>query len=107
MRRSTTASSSLVAMLSLVLTACVDPQEVSDMRSKLDEVQAQQKDVLTKLDALAKGQKDILAKAGTAPAAARPDAPDPNKRHTIPVGNSFSKGPATAAVTLVEWSDFQ
>ncbi|HYB98283.1 MAG TPA: hypothetical protein VEC57_04030 [Candidatus Limnocylindrales bacterium] len=93
-------------MLALAVTACVDPQEVSDMRGKLDEVQAQQKDVLAKLDALAKGQKDILAKAGTAPAKA-PDAPDPNKRHNIPVGNSFTKGPATAAVTITEWSDFQ
>jgi len=105
MKRSNLASS-LVAMLALVLTACADPQEISDMRSKIDEVQAQQKDVLAKLDALAKGQKDILAKSAAAPAA-KPDAPDPNKRHNIPIGNSFTKGPATASVVLTEWSDFQ
>jgi hypothetical protein len=98
-------ASPLVAALALVLTACVDPQEVSEMKSKIDEVQAQQKDVLTKLDGLAKGQKDILAKAGTGPAKA--DAPDPNKRYDINVGSSYSKGPATAPVTIVEWSDFQ
>jgi len=99
-----------VAVLSLNLAACVDPQQVAEMKAKVDEVQAQQKDVLAKLDELARTQKEILAKSAAAPAAPAPPAaaaPDPNKRHEIPVGDSFFKGPADAPVTVIEWSDFQ
>jgi protein-disulfide isomerase len=79
---------------------------VSEVKAKVDEVQAQQKDILAKLDTIEKGQKDILAKAGTG---AKPAAPqeDPNKVYTIPPQDSYAKGPATAAVTIVEFSDFQ
>lgn len=101
-------ASAFFAVLALFASGCVDPQQVSEMKSKVDEMQAQQKDIITKLDELAKGQKDILAKAGTAAAApARPAGPDPNKKYDIDIGDSFTKGPADAAVTIVEWSDFQ
>jgi protein-disulfide isomerase len=71
-------------------------------------MQAQQKDILTKLDNLAKGQKQILAKAPAAAAApAGPAAEDPNKVYDIPIGKSYVKGPKDAAVTIVEYSDFQ
>jgi len=108
MRKSARAASAFAAVLSVYLAACGSPQDVSQIKSKVDEIQAQQKDVLAKLDALAKGQKEILSKAGTA-AAAKPtaEAPDPNKRYDVSVGNSFTKGPADAVVTMVEWSDFQ
>ena len=97
----------LVAVLALTVAACGDPQAVSEVKAKVDEVQAQQKDILAKLDSIEKGQKDVLAKVQAGPA--RPAAPqeDPNKVYTIPPGNSFAKGPATAAVTIVEFSDFQ
>ncbi len=107
MRKSARAASAFAAVLSVYLAACVDPQEVSRMKSKVDEIQAQQKDVLTKLDDLAKGQKEILAKAGTAAARPAADAPDPNRRYDVSVGNSYTRGPADAVVTVVEWSDFQ
>jgi outer membrane murein-binding lipoprotein Lpp len=96
----------MVAVLALYLTACANPQEVSEIKAKVDEIQAQQKDVLAKLETLAKGQKDILAKA---PAAARPSRPqeDPNKVYKIDVGDSFFKGPKDAPIVMVEWSDFQ
>ncbi len=94
----------LVAVLAAGLMACVDPQEVSDIKAKVDEIQAQQKDIIAKLDTLGKGQKQILAKA---PAAARRPQEDPNKVYDIPIGKSFTKGPADAAVTLIEFSDFQ
>ncbi len=107
MGKTTRAASAVVAMLALYVTACVDPQEVTEMKSRVDEIQAQQKDVLAKLDTLAKGQKQILAKAPAA--AARPSKPaeDPNKVYEIPVGNSYVKGAKDASVTIVEFSDFQ
>ncbi len=107
MGKAARAATAIVAVLALYVTACVDPQEVSEIKSKVDEIQAQQKDLLAKLDGLAKGQKTILAKA---PAAAnKPSRPaeDPNKVYTIPSGDSFFKGPKDAAVTIVEFSDFQ
>jgi len=97
----------LAAVFALYVTACVDPQEVSDIKGKVDEMQAQQKDILGKLEGLAKGQKDIMAKAPAA--AAKPSRPqeDPNKVYKIEVGDSYYKGPKDASVVLVEWSDFQ
>ena len=108
MRKSVRTASAMVAVLALYTASCVDPQEVGNIKAKVDELQAQQKDVVAKLDGLAKGQKAILAKAAAAPAA-KPSRPteDPNKVYTIPTGNSFVKGPADAAVTIVEFSDFQ
>ncbi|MFQ5351609.1 MAG: hypothetical protein ACE5D3_00870 [Candidatus Binatia bacterium] len=96
----------LVAVFALYFAACVDPQEISDIKTKVDEIQAQQKDIISKLDGIKSGQKQILAKA---PAAARPSRPaeDPNKVYTIPKGNSFAKGAEKPTVTLVEFSDFQ
>ena len=37
----------------------------------------------------------------------QPPQADPNKVYNIPIGDSFSKGPKDAAVTIIEWSDFQ
>lgn len=88
-----------------VVSGCADPKEISEIKAKVDEIQASQKDIVAKLEGLSKGQQQILAKA---PAAA-PKAPqeDPNKVYTIPAGNSYAKGPAAAPVVMVEFSDFQ
>jgi len=102
-------STALAAVaISLLVGGCADPQEVSEIKAKVEEIQAQQKDVLAKLDALGKGQKDILAKApaAAAPAPSRPQE-DPNKVYSLTIGDSFAKGPSDAKVTIVEWSDFQ
>ena len=109
MNKRTRAVMPLVGVIALCVAACVDPQEVSDIKGKVDEIQAQQKDLIGKLDALSKGQKDILAKASAPPAKAAPARPaeDPNKVYEITVGNSATKGPDDATVTIVEWSDFQ
>lgn len=96
----------LAAAAALTLSACADPQAIGDIKASVERLEAQQKDVVTKLEALEKGNKEILAKAGTG-AAAKPNAPDPNKKWDIKIGNSFAKGPEKAAVTIVEWSDFQ
>ena len=36
-----------------------------------------------------------------------PPQADPNKVYNIPIGDSFSTGPGDAAVTIIEWMDFQ
>jgi len=55
-----------------------------------------------------------LAKAGgppaAAPAAVRPSRggrPDPAKIYAIALGDAPTRGPQSAAVKIVEWSDFQ
>ena len=96
----------LAAAAAFTLSACADPGAIGDIKAAVERLEAQQKDMVTKLEGLEKSNKEILAKAGTG-APARPNAPDPNKVHDIKIGNSFSKGPANAPVTIVEWSDFQ
>jgi outer membrane murein-binding lipoprotein Lpp len=108
MGKSSRWATSLVAVFAVYAAACSNPQEVGEIKAKVDEIQAQQKDILAKLDGLQKGQKTILAKAPAA-APAKPSQPqeDPNKVYKIDVGDSYSKGPKDASVVLVEWSDFQ
>jgi len=107
-----TTRSLLTGFVALTLAACVDPQAVDEVKSRVDLVSAkvgalqeQQRDIVAKLDALQKGQKDILAKAVDA----KPSRPqeDPNKVYDLPVGRSFPKGAESPTVTLVEFSDFQ
>ena len=107
MGKSSRWATSLVAVFAVYLAACTNPQEVGEIKAKVDEIQAQQKDILAKLDGLQKGQKTILAKAPAAPAKPSRPQEDPNKVYKIDVGNSYFKGPKDAPVVMVEWSDFQ
>jgi protein-disulfide isomerase len=92
----------LAAAAALTLSACADPQAIGDIKASVERLEAQQKDIVTKLDALDKSVKQV---ASAKPAA--PNAPDPNKKYDIKIGDSFAKGPKDAPVTIVEWSDFQ
>ena len=53
--------------------------------------------------------KDALGnlQVAAAPAAAPRRGPDPNRRYTVNVAGAPAVGPETAAVTIVEFSDFQ
>jgi len=70
----------------------------------VDEIKKGQKEILAKLDALDKAVAAVKA-AGTA-AAARPQV-DPNKVYALSVGDSPTRGPKDAKVTIVEFSDYQ
>ncbi len=52
-----------------------------------------------------------IAAAPSAPQAAarpsRPGRPDPSKKYDVDIGSSPARGPASAPVKIVEWSDFQ
>ncbi|TMB55364.1 MAG: hypothetical protein E6J56_08625 [Deltaproteobacteria bacterium] len=69
----------------------------------IEELKKGQKDILAKLDSLDKSVQQVKAAAP----AARPPGQDPNKVYTIPVADSPVRGPKTAKVTIVEFSDFQ
>jgi protein-disulfide isomerase len=69
----------------------------------VEEIKKGQKEILAKLEALDKAVAQVKA----APAApARPQI-DPNKVYSLNVGDSPTKGPKDAKVTIVEFSDYQ
>lgn len=41
------------------------------------------------------------------PTAPKPGRPDPAATYKVLVGDAYTRGPDTALVTIVEWSDFQ
>ena len=53
--------------------------------------------------------KDALSnlQVAAAPAAAPRRGPDPNRRYAVNIKGSPTLGPETAAITIVEFSDFQ
>lgn len=87
----------LIAMLAFAAAASGCAQ-----KSDIEAVQTTQKEILAKLEKI---EKDIAARPA-APAAQRPQI-DPNKVYDIPVGNSAVRGPKSAPVTIVMFSDFQ
>jgi len=104
MRSRSVWAAALASVLAVAVGACANSQDVSEIKSKVNEIQAQQKDVLAKLEALKAGQKNLKVAAP-----ARPSRPreDPNKVYSLNIGKSYVKGPADAKVTIVEFSDFQ
>ncbi|MEE2789336.1 MAG: thioredoxin domain-containing protein [Myxococcota bacterium] len=79
---------SLFAMTALVISGC-------ELASKKDAKKADGKAAATA------AKTDKNAKKGTDKAAPTGDSP------IIPVGSSFSKGPANAPITIIEFSEFQ
>jgi protein-disulfide isomerase len=91
-----------------VILGCVSPAEIEQIRDEQGEIKKGQREIkdgqeqiLARLEAM---QKVITAPAPTPPPRAEPD---PNKVYAFPAGDSPSKGPGDAWVTIVEVSEFQ
>jgi protein-disulfide isomerase len=97
-----------IGISSFLLVACQGSGSFAKLQESLAEIQAKQDTILAKLG-------DLETKVGQAPAARpgqdpkgpKPGAPDPKLTYKVEVGDAHAKGPDTAKVTIVEWSDFQ
>ena len=66
-----------------------------------------QKVLLKKIETMEKSIANLALNNKPADNKKQPSQADPNKVYNIPIGDSFSIGPDDAAVTIIEWSDFQ
>lgn len=98
----------LVIGILAVLAGCRDDASRTELEAlraevaQLKQAQAQMQGVLATLQSKGAG-----APAGTTTAVPAPEAPGREAAHRIPSGSSPRKGPQNAAVTVVEFADFQ
>ena len=99
---------SLMIAIPVLVVSCSNLNNDSGMTKKLDEISDAQNVLLKKVSGLEKSVANLALASKNKPADKKqPPKADPNKVYNVPIGDSFSKGPADAAVTLIEWSDFQ
>ena len=81
----------------------------SGLEQKINEVKDGQQVILKKIATLEKTINNLALANKNKPTDNKKQPPkvDPNKVYNIPIGDSFSMGPDNAAVTIIEWSDFQ
>ena len=81
----------------------------SGLEQAINEMKDGQQVILKKIATLEKTINNLALANKNKPADKKqqPPAADPNKVYNIPIGDSFSMGPDNAAVTIIEWSDFQ
>ena len=98
----------IIALFSVLLISCNTANNEA-LEQKIDEIGDSQKLLLKKLDTMDKSIKNLALASKNKPADNKQQPPkaDPNKVYNIPIGDSFYKGPKDAAVTMIEWSDFQ
>lgn len=95
-----TFATGMLIFAGMALTSCgTSPDELREIREGQRELRAKLGDIEKKVDQ--------IASRPAAPAAGGAAAADPNKVFNIPIGDSPVKGPATAKVTILEFSDFQ
>ena len=99
----------LAAGSAVLLISC-DTGNDAAMEKKLNEIGDNQKVLLTKIENMDKSIQNMALASKNKPADNKKQQPpqaDPNKVYNIPIGDSYSEGPDDAAVTIIEWSDFQ
>ena len=83
----------------------------SGLEQTINELKDGQQVILKKIASLEKSIANLAVASKNKPAPnnkkQQPPQADPNKVYNIPIGDSYSKGPKDAAVTIIEWSDFQ
>ena len=95
---------------SVVLLISCDSGNDAALEKQLNEIGDAQKVLLKKMESMEKSIANLALASKNKPADNKKQQPpqaDPNKVYNIPIGDSFSKGPENAAVTIIEWSDFQ
>mgnify|MGYP001157323990 CR=1 FL=1 len=107
----------LIAGAGVLLISCNNTASDTALEQKINDIGDQQKVLLKKIENMDKSINKIdksinnLALANKNKPAdnkkAQPPKADPNKVYNVPIGDSFSIGPDNAAVTIIEWSDFQ
>ncbi len=99
----------LTAGFAVLIISC-DTGNDAALEKKLNEIGDNQKVLLKKIEYMDKSIQNLALASKNKPADNKKQQPpqaDPNKVYNIPIGDSFSKGPNDAAVTIIEWSDFQ
>ena len=87
---------------------CQGSGSFAKLQESLGQIGDKQDQILARLDQL----EEKIGEGGPARPAAkkrpRPGRPDPKATYKVTLsGKEATKGPATAKVTVVEWSDFQ
>ena len=99
----------IVASVAGLLISC-NTTNNAGLEQALNEMKDGQQVILKKIATLEKTINNLALANKNKPADNKKQQPpktDPNKVYNISVGDSFSKGPDNAAVTIIEWSDFQ
>ena len=99
----------IVASVAGLFIAC-NTTNNSGLEQAINEMKDGQQVILKKIATLEKSINNLALANKNKPADNKKQQPpqaDPNKVYNIPIGDSFSIGPDNAAVTIIEWSDFQ
>ena len=105
----------IVAIVAGFLISC-NTTNNSGLEQAINEMKDGQQVILKKIATLEKSINNLALANKNRPADKNkpadkkqptPPQADPNKVYNIPIGDSFSTGPVDAAVTIIEWMDFQ
>ena len=98
----------VIGLAGTLISCSIENNENSNQ--VINELKDGQEVILKKIASLEKSINNLALANKNKPADNKKQPPpqaDPNKVYNIPIGDSFSKGSANAAVTIIEWSDFQ
>ena len=98
----------LCLIIATVFFVSCNTENQSVIKDQLNNISDNQKLLLKKIEKMEKSIKTLSSSDQKKQSNKKePPKADPNKVYNIPIGDSFTKGPEDAAVTIIEWSDFQ